>query len=54
MRLVSFVWRNAGGDSQNIRTYNEGVRDHILNAVERICRAECEASNAPKPPEFTS
>jgi hippurate hydrolase len=38
----------------NIRTYDEDVRDHILKAVERICRAECEASNAPKPPEFTT
>jgi metal-dependent amidase/aminoacylase/carboxypeptidase family protein len=26
----------------------------MLKAVERICRAECEASNAPKPPEFTT
>ena len=38
----------------NIRTYNEDVRDHILKAVQRICRAECEASNAPRPPEFTT
>jgi metal-dependent amidase/aminoacylase/carboxypeptidase family protein len=38
----------------NMRTYDEDVRDHMLKAVERICRAECEASNAPKPPEFTT
>ena len=38
----------------NMRTYNEDVRDHMLNAVKRICRAECEASNAPRPPEFTT
>ena len=38
----------------NIRTYDERVREHMLNAVERICRAECAASSAPKPPEFTT
>ncbi|WP_243287309.1 amidohydrolase [Geothrix terrae] len=37
----------------NIRTYDEGVRDHVLTAVKRICRAECAASNAPQEPEFT-
>ncbi|WP_370457538.1 M20/M25/M40 family metallo-hydrolase [Rufibacter sp. XAAS-G3-1] len=37
----------------NIRTFNEGVRDHILSAVKRICCAECAASNAPRDPEFT-
>ncbi len=38
----------------NIRTFDEGVRDHILSAVKRICQAESTASNAPKEPEFTS
>ena len=38
----------------NMRTYDEDVRDQMLKAVERICRAECEASNAPRPPEFTT
>lgn len=38
----------------NLRTYDEDVRDHLLKAVRRICCAECEASNAPKPPEFTT
>jgi hippurate hydrolase len=38
----------------NIRTFNEGVRDHILSAVKRICCAECSASNAPRDPEFTT
>lgn len=38
----------------NIRTFNQGVRDHILSAVKRICCAECAASNAPKDPEFTT
>ena len=38
----------------NIRTFDEGVRNHILSAVKRICLAESAASNAPKEPEFTS
>jgi amidohydrolase len=37
----------------NIRTFNDGVKDHILSAVKRICCAECAASNAPRDPEFT-
>ncbi|MHC2992643.1 amidohydrolase [Pontibacter sp. HJ8] len=37
----------------NIRTFNEGVKNHILSAVKRICCAECAASNAPRDPEFT-
>ena len=38
----------------NMRTYDADVRDHMLKAVERICRAESDASNAPRPPEFTT
>jgi amidohydrolase len=38
----------------NIRTYDEGVREHVLSAVRRICCAECAASNAPRDPEFTT
>jgi len=38
----------------NVRTFDDGVRDHMLGAIKRICRAECEASNAPRPPEFTT
>ena len=38
----------------NMRTYDEGVRAHMLQAVERICHAACQASNAPRPPEFTT
>ena len=38
----------------NMRTYDDGVREHMLAAVRRICCAECEASAAPKPPEFTT
>ncbi len=37
----------------NIRTFNDGVKDHILSAVKRICNAESEASNAPKKPKYT-
>jgi len=38
----------------NIRTFDDGVKDHILSAVKRICCAECTASNAPRDPEFTT
>ncbi|HEY3497115.1 MAG TPA: M20 family metallopeptidase, partial [Polyangiaceae bacterium] len=38
----------------NVRTYDEDVRKHVLSAIERICRAEAAASNAEKPPEFTT
>ena len=37
----------------NVRTFNDGVKDHILSAIKRICSAESAASNAPKEPEFT-
>ncbi|WP_243372594.1 amidohydrolase [Geotalea sp. SG265] len=36
----------------NVRTTDEGVRDHVLAAIKRICIAESRASNAPKDPEF--
>ena len=38
----------------NVRTYDEGVRQHVLDAIKRICRAESMASGAPRDPEFTS
>ncbi|MER1967305.1 amidohydrolase [Castellaniella sp. GW247-6E4] len=38
----------------NIRTTDEGVRATMLAAVRRICCAECQASNAPREPEFTT
>ena len=38
----------------NIRTFNEDTRDHMLRAVRRICCAECVASGAERPPEFTT
>ncbi len=34
----------------NVRTYDNGVREHILAAIERIVIAEASASNAPRPP----
>jgi hippurate hydrolase len=36
----------------NVRTFNEGVKDHILSAIKRICNAESAASDAPKVPEY--
>ncbi|CAL9666511.1 N-acetyldiaminopimelate deacetylase [Streptomyces sp. enrichment culture] len=36
----------------NIRTYDDATRTRVLNAVERIVRAECEASGAPEDPEI--
>ncbi len=36
----------------NVRTYNDGTRSVILDAIERIVRAECQASRSPREPEF--
>ena len=36
----------------NVRTTDETVRNHVLEAIKRICTAEARASNAPKDPEF--
>ncbi|MGW0003806.1 amidohydrolase [Nocardia grenadensis] len=36
----------------NIRTYEPQVREHILNAIERIVRAEATGAGAPREPEF--
>ena len=36
----------------NIRTYNEGTRSALLDAIKRIVTAECTASRSPRPPEF--
>jgi hippurate hydrolase len=38
----------------NVRTFDEGVRKHVLDAIERIVEAEAQASGAPKPPEVTT
>lgn len=35
----------------NIRTYSEGTRSSILDAIKRIVTAECAASRSPRPPE---
>ena len=37
----------------NVRTFDEGVRKHVLAAIERIVNAEAAASGAQKPPEIT-
>jgi amidohydrolase len=38
----------------NVRTFDEGVRQHVLGAIKRIVEAEAHASGAPRPPEITS
>jgi hippurate hydrolase len=37
----------------NVRTFDPGVRTHVLAAIERIVDAEAEASGAPRKPEIT-
>lgn len=36
----------------NVRTYDNEVRQRVLDSIERIVRAECEASSSPEPPTF--
>ena len=36
----------------NLRTYDMAVRQRMIDSMERIVRAECEASGSPRPPEF--
>jgi hippurate hydrolase len=36
----------------NVRTYDERTRSAILDGIERIVRAECQASQSPREPEF--
>jgi hippurate hydrolase len=36
----------------NVRTYDERTRSTVLGAIERIVRAECQASGSPKEPDF--
>jgi hippurate hydrolase len=36
----------------NVRTYDRDVRTRVLASIERIVRAECEASGSPEPPTF--
>jgi amidohydrolase len=37
----------------NVRTFDEGVRTGVLDAIRRIVAAEAQASGAPRSPEFT-
>ncbi|MBS3651521.1 amidohydrolase [Pseudaminobacter sp. 19-2017] len=37
----------------NVRTFDAGVRKRVLAAIDRIVKAEAEASGAPRPPEIT-
>jgi hippurate hydrolase len=37
----------------NVRTFDEGVRKHVLEAIERMANAEAAASGAPRAPEIT-
>lgn len=37
----------------NVRTFDKGVRERVLAAIERIVNAEAEASGAPRKPEIT-
>ncbi len=36
----------------NIRSYDETVRQHLLEAIARVVRAEADASRAPRPPDI--
>jgi hippurate hydrolase len=36
----------------NLRTYDMAVRQRMTDSIERMVRAECEASGSPHPPEF--
>ena len=36
----------------NLRTYEPSVRQHMIDSIERMVKAECEASGSPHPPQF--
>jgi hippurate hydrolase len=38
----------------NVRTFDAGVREHVLAAIKRIVKAEAAASGAPREPEMTT
>jgi amidohydrolase len=38
----------------NVRSFDQAVRSHTLDAIERVISAEAQASGAPKPPEITT
>lgn len=38
----------------NLRTIDEDTREYMLKSIRRICCAECDASGAERPPEFST
>ena len=36
----------------NVRSYSQPTRQHMLAAIQRIIRAECQASGSPRDPDF--
>ncbi|MGA5298875.1 amidohydrolase [Nucisporomicrobium flavum] len=36
----------------NVRTYDAQIRERVIAGIERIVRAECDASGSPEPPTF--
>ena len=38
--------------AMNFRAYSEEILDHLVDGVQRMVRAECEASRSPREPEF--
>jgi metal-dependent amidase/aminoacylase/carboxypeptidase family protein len=38
----------------NVRTFDEGVRQRVLDTIKRVVNAESEASGAPTPPAITA
>ncbi|WP_431273444.1 M20 family metallopeptidase [Variovorax ureilyticus] len=38
----------------NMRTFSDDTREYMLKSIRRICCAECDASGAERPPEFTT
>jgi amidohydrolase len=36
----------------NVRTYDDATRSQVLDAIERVVEAECQASRSPRAPEF--
>ena len=38
----------------NMRTFSEDTREYMLKSIRLICCAECDASGAERPPEFTT
>lgn len=38
----------------NMRTFSDDTREYMLKSIRRICCAECDASGAERPPEFST